>query len=76
MTEAQQIEMIAAELLPKFIPKDNSQDTLSFQFTIPPNITYRVNFEKKQNKAQVVWQYTGFEHLSGTDDGPLADDEL
>lgn len=57
------IELIAGQLLPQFIPKTEAETTLSFQFTIAPNNTYRVNYVKKQGKAKAVWELVGYEEI-------------
>jgi hypothetical protein len=53
-----QIEAIANTLLPSFIPKDPLETSLSFHFTLPPDSSYRVFFEK-DNKAR--WQFLRYE---------------
>jgi len=53
-----QIEAIANTLLPSFIPKDVKETTLSFHFTLPPDSSYKVFFEKD---AKAKWQYLRFE---------------
>ncbi|WP_448702758.1 hypothetical protein ACFGVR_10430 [Mucilaginibacter sp. AW1-3] len=58
------VEMIAGQLLPQFIPKDETETSLSFQFTIAPSSTYRVNYVKKQVKGNAVWELTGYEEIS------------
>jgi len=54
----QQIEAIANTLLPSFIPKDNKETTLSFHFTLPPDSSYKVFFEKD---AKAKWQFIRYE---------------
>jgi hypothetical protein len=54
------IALIAEQLLPKFIPKGENESSLTFQFTIAPNNTYRVNYVKKQVKGQ------GWEEVAGS----------
>lgn len=61
------VEIIAGQLLPRFIPKNEKETVLSFQFTIAPSSTYRVNYVKKQVKGKVVWELTGYESIV---DGP------
>lgn len=53
-----QIEAIANTLLPSFIPKDKLENNLSFHFTLPPDSSYKVFFEK-DSKAK--WQFIRFE---------------
>lgn len=53
-----QIEAIANTLLPSFIPKDATENKLSFHFTLPPDSSYKVSFEKD---AKAKWQFTGYE---------------
>lgn len=57
------IEMIAMQLLPQFIPKSDTETTLSFQFTLAPSNTYRVNFVKKQVKGKTDWQLLSYEEV-------------
>jgi hypothetical protein len=57
------IAIIARQLLPGFIPKSEAETTLSFQFTIAPNNTYRVNYVKKQVKGKAVWELVGYEEV-------------
>lgn len=52
------IEAIANTLLPSFIPKDEKETKLSFHFTLPPDSSYKVFFEKD---AQAKWQFISFE---------------
>ena len=58
------IELIAAQLLPQFIPKDETETSLSFQFTIAPNTTYRVNYGKKVIKGKAFWELVGYEEVN------------
>lgn len=53
-----QIKLIADTLLPGFIPKDPAETQLTFHFTIPPNKTYKVYYEKN---AKNEWTYLRFE---------------
>jgi len=53
-----QIEAIANTLLPSFIPKDEKETKLSFHFTLPPDSSYKVFFEKD---VKAKWQFTGYE---------------
>ncbi|MDB5014693.1 MAG: hypothetical protein JWQ25_2895 [Daejeonella sp.] len=62
MYSAPQIELVANSLLPKFIPKDESLTEFSFQFTLAPNNTYKVYFEKTSKKAP-IWTYVKFEEI-------------
>ncbi|RKR84890.1 hypothetical protein BDD43_5143 [Mucilaginibacter gracilis] len=55
------IAFLADQLLPGFIPKDAAATTLTFQFTMVPNTTYRVNYVKTQEKGKAVWTFTGYE---------------
>jgi hypothetical protein len=54
----EQIEAIANTLLPSFIPKDNKETTLSFHFTLPPDSSYKVFFEKD---AKAEWHFLRYE---------------
>jgi len=58
MQSKEQIIAIANTLLPSFIPKDNQETSLSFHFTLPPDNSYKVFFEK-DSKAK--WQFIRFE---------------
>lgn len=49
-----QIKLIADTLLPGFIPKDINEKELTFHFTIPPNNSYRVHYQKN-NKNEWVF---------------------
>jgi len=55
------IEFLAEQLLPQFIPKDAAVTTLSFQFTIAPDATYRVSFVKKITRGKENWELVGYE---------------
>ncbi|MBW4889849.1 hypothetical protein KXQ82_08985 [Mucilaginibacter sp. HMF5004] len=63
MASADQVEFIAVQLLPQFIPKDDKAVTLTFQFTMVPNTTYRVNFVKKVSGGKADWQLSGYEEV-------------
>lgn len=58
MQQKDQIEAIANTLLSSFIPKDLSEKSLSFHFTLPPDSSYKVFFEKD---AQAKWQFVRYE---------------
>lgn len=53
-----QIQEIANTLLPSFIPKNKEETSLSFHFTLPPDSSYKVFFEKD---AKAKWQFIKFE---------------
>jgi hypothetical protein len=53
-----QIKLIADTLLPGFIPKNATEKELSFHFTIPPNKSYKVWYEKNVKNE---WVFAGFE---------------
>jgi len=53
-----QIKAIANTLLPSFIPKDSKEVNLSFHFTLPPDSSYKVFFERD---AKAKWQFIRFE---------------
>jgi len=63
MTIAEQVELLATQLLPSFIPKNSAETTLSFQFTLVPNTTYKVNFHKTEVKGKAEWLFKGFEKI-------------
>ncbi|MGY0038780.1 hypothetical protein [Pedobacter sp. NJ-S-72] len=54
MQPKEQIEAIANTLLPSFIPKDNQETKLSFHFTLPPNNSYKVFFEKMRSEGKMA----------------------
>lgn len=58
MNPKAQIEAIANTLLPSFIPKDDQETTLSFHFTLPPDSSYKVFFEKDKSAK---WQFKTYE---------------
>lgn len=53
-----QIKLIADTLLPGFIPKNANEKELSFHFTIPPDKSYKVRYQKN---AKNEWVFIGFE---------------
>lgn len=57
----EQIEAIANTLLPSFIPKDIRETSLSFHFTLPPDSSYKVFFEKD---AKLKWQFIRYEEAA------------
>ena len=63
MASADQVAFIAHQLLPQFIPKDAGATLLTFQFTLAPNTTYKVNFVKKIDGGKTVWELSGYEEL-------------
>ncbi len=48
MLNDKQIKEIADSLLSTFIPKNDAEIELTFNFTVPPNHTYKVWYEKRQ----------------------------
>lgn len=44
----EQIEATANAIKTHFIPKDVTEKTFSFHFTIPPSSNYKVSFEKDE----------------------------
>lgn len=53
-----QIEAIANTLLPGFVPRDKNENKLSFHFTLPPDSTYRVFFERN---SKLEWLFISYE---------------
>lgn len=53
-----QIKMIADTLLPGFIPKDPEEKELIFHFTLPPDKSYKVYYQKNNKN---VWTFISFE---------------
>lgn len=58
MTETQ-IKQIADTLLPQFVPKNDAETELSFNFTIPPNNTFRVWY----TKTGKTWAFVRYEKI-------------
>ena len=58
MHSEEQIKLIADTLLPGFIPKDPEEKELAFHFTIPPNKSYKVWYDKNTKNE---WEFIGFE---------------
>lgn len=58
MTETQ-IKQIADTLLPQFIPKNDAETELSFNFTVPPNHTFRVWY----TRSQKAWTFVRYEKV-------------
>ena len=59
MYPKEHIEAVANTLMPSFIPKDEKETTLTFHFTLPPDSSYKVFFEKD---AKAKWQFKGYEN--------------
>jgi hypothetical protein len=57
MHSDEQIKLIADTLLSGFIPKDPEENELTFHFTIPPNKTYKVRYEKDIKNE---WKFKGY----------------
>jgi hypothetical protein len=57
MHTKEQIQNIAETLLPAFIPKDAAETVLTFHFTLPPNQSFKVFFEKKN----ATWTFIKYE---------------
>jgi hypothetical protein len=55
-----QIKLIADTLLPGFIPKNPEETELSFHFTIPPQKSYKVYYQKNNKN---VWTFIRFESV-------------
>jgi hypothetical protein len=55
------IQLIADTLLSSFLPKDPEQKSLSFHFTIPPSLSYKVYYEKA---AKGEWVFLRAEKAS------------
>nr|WP_121270698.1 hypothetical protein [Pedobacter schmidteae] len=53
-----QIKLIADTLLPDFIPKNSEEKELTFHFTIPPNKSYKVYYQKNIKNE---WDFIRFE---------------
>ena len=57
------VELLAGQLLPRFIPKNENETSLTFQFTVAPSNTYRVSYVKTSVKGKMLWQLTGYEEV-------------
>lgn len=64
MAREDDIAFLAGQLLPRFIPKNAAATTLSFQFTIAPSTTYRVNFEKNGTDKKGDWKLLSYEEVA------------
>ena len=63
MAIPEHVKYLAEQLLPQFLPKNDQQTTLTFQFTMVPAITYRVTFDKKTAGGKNVWQLIACEEV-------------
>ncbi|PRD46790.1 hypothetical protein C5745_13045 [Sphingobacterium haloxyli] len=59
MLNDKQIKEIADSLLPTFVPKNDAETELSFNFTVPPNHTFSVSYEKRHT----VWVFVKSEKV-------------
>lgn len=57
MHSEEQIKRIADTLLPGFVPRDPAEKILNFHFTIPPNHSYKVCYEKDDKNE---WKFKGY----------------
>lgn len=58
MQSNEQVENIGNLLLPGFLPKDKTATELSFHFTIPPNQSYKVWYQRNENSE---WEFVKYE---------------
>jgi hypothetical protein len=58
MHSKEQVQQIAELLMPGFIPKDKTANDFSFNFTVPPDDTFRVWFEKNKDLS---WKFIKYE---------------
>jgi hypothetical protein len=58
MQSKEQVEKIGDLLLPGFIPKDKTATELTFHFTIPPNQSFKVWYQKNENST---WTFVKYE---------------
>ncbi|WP_026896869.1 hypothetical protein [Daejeonella oryzae] len=63
MHSSQQVKLIADSLLETFLPKDENQNSITFNFTIAPKKTYRVNYEKKEVKGKAEWTFVNYSEV-------------
>ncbi|MBD1423758.1 hypothetical protein [Sphingobacterium chuzhouense] len=63
MLNDKQIKEIADSLLPTFIPKNDAETELTFNFTVPPKHTYKVWYEK----GKTAWTFIKFEKVEVLD---------
>ncbi|MGV8879772.1 MAG: hypothetical protein ACOH2A_12150 [Sphingobacteriaceae bacterium] len=61
MSKTDPVALISDQLLPQFIPKDKSLDSFSFSFTIAPDQTYLVCYEKNIIEGKDIWKLTHYE---------------
>jgi len=59
MLKDEQVKIIADSLLSDFLPKNTSKTELSFNFTVQPNHTYKVWYEKDNTG----WKFKRFEKI-------------
>jgi len=59
MLNDKQIKEIADSLLSTFLPKNEAETELTFNFTVPPNHTYKVWYEKRHT----AWLFVKFEKV-------------
>lgn len=58
MLKEEQIKMIAETILPGFVPKEEEETELSFHFTVPPNQSFKVWYQKDKKMG---WQFSRYE---------------
>lgn len=63
MHSPEQIRAIADSLLPGFIPKDANENLLTFHFTLAPNKTYKVEYQKILIKGKAEWNFVAYQEV-------------
>ena len=58
------VELLAGQLLPRFIPKNEHETMLTFQFTVAPGDTYRVTYTKNPVKGKMLWKLASCEEVN------------
>lgn len=59
---AEQVRLLADNLLPTFIPKDENETSLIFHFTVAGK-NYKVAYEKPLSHKS--WNFVGYEEVEG-----------
>lgn len=60
MNKSDPIVMLADQLLTQFIPRDKNLTAFSFGFTVIPDQTYQVFYEKSITGKKETWKLTSY----------------
>ena len=60
MATPDNIQLLAEQLLPAFIPKTPGTTELEFNFTLAGAKTYRVTFKNTGGAGKANWQFVGY----------------